>query len=76
LKTHIWQIVRGELQPPEEPSAASSLEVVVCEPSQSYWASTEAKKLLKPLDDKQDALEAIFNQMELLSDVLSDAKGY
>ena len=37
-------------------------------------ASTEAKKLFKPLDDEQDALEAIMNQMELFSDVLSDAK--
>jgi hypothetical protein len=43
---------------------------------QSYWASTEAKKLFKPLDDEQDALEAIMNQMELLCEVLSNAKGY
>jgi hypothetical protein len=28
------------------------------------------------LDDEQDALNAITNQMEFLSDVLSDAKGY
>jgi hypothetical protein len=28
------------------------------------------------LDDEQDALEAVTNQMELLSDVLSHAKGY
>ncbi len=38
--------------------------------------STEAKKLFKPFDDEPDALEAIMNQMELLSEVLSDAKGY
>jgi hypothetical protein len=62
------------LEPPEVPSAASSLRVVVCEPSQSYWVSTEGKKLFKLLDDEQEALEAVTNQMELLSDVLSDAK--
>jgi hypothetical protein len=73
---HAGRLFGGSLAAPEEPSAASSLGVVVCEPSQSYWASTEAKKLFKPLDDEQDALEAIMNQMELSSDVLSDAKGY
>ena len=73
---HAGRLLGGSSAAPEEPSAASSLGVVVCEPSQSYWASTEAKKLFKPLDDEQDALEAIMNQMELLSDVLSDAKGY
>jgi hypothetical protein len=52
------------------------LGVVVCDSSQSYWASTEAKKLFKLLDDEQDALNAITNQMELLSDVLSGAKSY
>jgi hypothetical protein len=58
-----------------KPSAASSLGVVVREASQSYWISTEAKKLFKLLDDEQNALEAITNQMELLSDVLSNGKG-
>jgi hypothetical protein len=70
LKTHVLADCLGGA--PKH----SSLRVVVCEPSHSYWASTEAKKLLKPLYYEQDTLEAIMNQMELLSDVFSDAKGY
>jgi hypothetical protein len=66
----------GSSTAPEEPSSASSLGVVVCDPSQSYWASNEAKKLFKLLDDEQDAIDAITNQMELLSYVLSDATDY
>ncbi len=73
---HAGRLLGGRSTAPEEPRAASSVRVFVCEPSQSYWASTNgAKKLFKPLDDEQDALESIMNQMEL-SDVLSDAKGY
>ena len=76
LKTHMLVDCWGGSTAPGEPSAASSLRVVVCEPSQSYWASNEAKKLFKLLDDEQDATDAITNQMELLSDVLSDATDY
>jgi hypothetical protein len=72
-KSHLSESMRSSTAL-EDPSAASFLGVVVGEPSQSYWASMEAKKLFKPVDDEQDALEAIMNQMELFSDVLSDAK--
>jgi hypothetical protein len=47
----------GSSTAPGEPRAASSLGVVVCDPSQSYWVSTEAKKLFKLLDDKLNALD-------------------
>jgi hypothetical protein len=43
---------------------------------ESYWTSTEAKKLFRVLDSETDALQAINNQMELLHMVLSDSKGY
>ncbi len=73
---HAGRLLGRSSTAPVEPSTAPLLGVVVCDTSQSYWASTEAKKLFKPLDDEQDALEAIMNQMEFLSEVLSDAKGY
>ncbi len=39
---HAGRLLGGSSTATEEPSAASSLGVVVCEPSQSYWVSTEA----------------------------------
>jgi len=36
----------------------------------------EAKTLFKSVDDEGDALDAINNQMELLSNVIDDCKGY
>jgi hypothetical protein len=74
LITHMLTDCWGGSTAMGEPSAASLLGVVVCDPSQSYWASTEAKKLFKLLDDELDALDTITNQMVLLLDVLSDVK--
>ena len=42
----------------------------------SYWESTEARKIFKPVGKEKDALEAINNQLDLLLCVLEAPKGY
>ena len=44
--------------------------------SESYWTSSEAKKLFRASDTETDALQAINNQMDLLHSVLNDAQGF
>jgi hypothetical protein len=45
-------------------------------PVNTYWDSTEAKKIFQPSNEKNNALEAGDKQMELLLCVLESLKGY
>ena len=45
-------------------------------PVLSYWESTEARKIFNPVSKEKDELEAIDNQLDLLSCILEAPKGY
>jgi hypothetical protein len=42
----------------------------------TYWDSTEAKKIIQPRNEEKNVLETVHNQMVLLLCVLESPKGY
>ena len=59
---------------PDTPSATAKKTVQNVEAS--YWESTEARKLFRPIAKERDALEGINNQIDLLCNATSTPNGY
>ena len=60
--------------PPRESSQFAQKPVQNVEAS--YWESTEARKLFRPIAKERDALEGVDNQIELLCYATSTPNGY
>jgi hypothetical protein len=59
---------------PDTPSATAKKNLQNVEAS--YWESTEARKLFRPIAKERDALEGIDNQIDLLCNATSTPNGY